>query len=329
MTTSRGPKSERDWRPVADSEALRARAKLLRELRDFFEARGILEVETPQLVGHATTDLHLASFSTLFRGPGADEGNELFLSTSPELAMKRLLAAGSGPIFQICRAFRNGESGRRHNPEFTILEWYRPGFDHFALMREVEELLVLALGIGKCDRCTYEDLFTESLDLSPHRASVATLEEAATERGLSISSFAGVDEGLQFLLAELIEPDLGKELPIFVYDFPASQAALARIRPGDPPVAERFEVYFKGVELANGFHELRDADEQRRRFDDDRVNRKRMGLPIPEIDEAFLQALQAGIPQCAGVALGLDRLLMLQTGAESIDEVLAFPLGRA
>ncbi len=327
MTTSHGPKS--DWRPLADTQTLRARAELLRELRAFFSARGVLEVETPQLVSHATTDTHLASFATRFSGPGAHDGQELYLSTSPELAMKRLLAAGSGPIFQICRAFRNGEKGRRHNPEFTILEWYRPGLDHIALMAEIEELLAVALGVDRCDRITYQAVFEEELGVSPHQTSVALLEEVAADRDLSLSSFADVDEGLQFLLAEVIEPSLGIDRPIFVYDYPVSQAALARIRSDTPPVAERFEVYFKGVELANGFHELADAEEQRRRFEDDRASRERRGLPIPQLDEAFLDALDFGLPQCAGVALGLDRLLMLQIGADTIEEVLAFPLCRA
>jgi len=329
VSTSREPRSEEDWRPAASLEALRARAELLRDLRAFFYARGVLEVETPQLVRHAVSDLHLASFDTRFYGPGADAGTDLYLTTSPELAMKRLLAAESGPIFQICRAFRNGERGRRHNPEFTILEWYRPDFDHLALMQEVEELLAAVLGVTSCDRITYQGIFEEIAAFSPHQATVPLVEEAAARGGISLSSFSDVDEGLHFLFTHLIEAQLGAERPIFIYDYPASQAALARVRQGDPPVAERFEVYFKGLELANGFHELVDAAEQRKRFEDDRANRKRMGLQVPDLDDAFLDALAAGLPKCAGVALGVDRLLMLKIGAATIDEVLAFPLERA
>jgi len=331
VPTSRAPRSESEgaFAPSASLDVLRARARLLRRIRAFFDSRGVLEVETPALSRRAVTDVHLESFFTRFTGPGEADGGALFLVTSPELAMKRLLAAGSGPIFQISRAFRNGERGRLHNPEFTMLEWYRPGFDAAALQDEVEALLADVAGAGPCARRSYASLFEETLELDPHRATLETIAHAV--RGLAVDAPppGGVLEGLQVLFTHAIEPTLGAVDPVIVFDYPAGQAALARLRPGDPPIAERFEVYWRGIELANGFHELGDAVEQARRFERDRQERRRLGLPVPAADERFLAALAAGLPDCSGVALGVDRLLMLCVGARSIDEVLAFPLERA
>ncbi|HEX2463831.1 MAG TPA: EF-P lysine aminoacylase EpmA [Thermoanaerobaculia bacterium] len=332
MPTSPGPKSrDAGWEPSASIDALRARADLLQRIRAFFNQRGVLEVETPALSQRAVTDVHLASLSALYRGPGVTtDGLSLFLVTSPELAMKRLLATGSGPIFQIARAFRDGERGRQHNPEFTLLEWYRPGFDGVALQEEVAALLREVAGAARCDRRSYASLFEETLALDPHRAGLDAVIDAMRRTGLQAPPPADADEGLQLLFSHSIEPRLAASpAPVIVFDYPRGQAALARLSASDPPVAERFEVYWRGLELANGFHELTDAAEQRRRFERDREQRHRRGLPVPLADERFLSALEAGLPECSGVALGVDRLLMAMLGARSIDEVLAFPIERA
>ncbi|HEX4955199.1 MAG TPA: EF-P lysine aminoacylase EpmA [Thermoanaerobaculia bacterium] len=317
---------ESSWRPTAPLEHLRRRAELLRTIRSFFHQRGVLEVETPQLAAATVTDLHLASLSCQLAGP---ESPRLFLQTSPEFAMKRLLAAGSGAIFQICKAFRDDERGRRHNPEFSLLEWYRPAFDHHRLMDEMDQLLAATLGVPAARRLTYAELFEGELGVDPHRSDEAALTAAAERAGLDVPPGLDRDGLLHLLLACALEPRLGFDRPAFLFDFPASQAALARLRPGTPAVAERFEVYVRGMELANGFHELADPGEQRRRFEADLAARRNLGLPEVPIDEHLLAALEAGLPDCAGVALGLDRLVMLALGADSIEEVLAFPIERA
>ena len=317
-----------DWRPTAELEALRARASVLSALRAFFAERGVLEVETPLLAAATVTDPVIESLEA---GPGAGTDREsLYLQTSPEYAMKRLLAAGSGPIYQVAKAFRDGEAGDRHNPEFTLLEWYRPGFDHHRLMDEVDDLLAHLLATPRGERLTYAELFERELGLDPHRATQAELEAAARASDAGEPP-SGLDRDalLDLMMGTVLEPRLGRGRPTFVHDYPASQAALARVRPGPPPVAERFEVYVAGVELANGFHELADAEEQRRRFLADLETRRRAGQSTPALDERFLAALEAGLPDCAGVALGLDRLVMLAAGKPSIRDVLAFPTDRA
>ncbi len=320
------------WRPSASLERLQLRARVLARIRTFFSERGVMEVETPVLSAAAATDPSLSSFSACYQGPGAASGRELYLQTSPEFAMKRLLASGSGPIYQICKAFRNGESGRQHNPEFTMLEWYRPGFKLQTFMDEVEALVCELLELPSAERISYAELFKRHLGLDPHTASLSTLSACATENGLLLSSAlmeSDRDVWLALLLTHLIEPSLGIERPVFIYDFPVSQAMLARISPGEPPVAERFELYVTGVELANGFFELCDGEEQRSRFQADRLRRKHLGLPSVPIDEHLLSAMESGLPESVGVALGVDRLVMLYGGTDSIDEVIAFPLQRA
>ena len=309
------------WQPTAPLEALRLRAELLARIRGFFETRGVLEVETPVL-GHATvTDPYIESIRA---------GN-LFLQTSPEYAMKRLLAAGSGPIFQICKAFRAAESGSRHNPEFTMLEWYRPGFDHHDLMDEVDLLLKKVVGAGDAERETYEGLFQHHVGANPHRADAAELERAGRAHGVTVSASSSLsrEDWLNLLMAQVIEPKLGQKVPVFVYDYPADLAALARIRPGDPAVAERFEVYFRGTELANGYHELTDAREQRERFRRDVEKRRALGYDDVELDERLLRALEVGVPASAGDALGVDRLVMIAASAHSLRDVLSFSSDRA
>lgn len=320
-----------DWRPSGTWETLRRRAELLAALRAFFVERGVLEVETPVLCSAGSTDLHLGQFSTQYLPPGAASGRPLFLQTSPEFCMKRLLAAGSGPIYQITKAFRNSEVGRCHNPEFTMLEWYRPGYDHHDLMDEVDALLQRVLGVPLAERITYGALCEQHLGLDPHQTTLVDLRACATRLKLSVSGALGDDHDawLQLLWTHVVEPQLAcAGRPVFVTDYPASQAMLARLRLGPPMVAERFELYVHGMELANGFHELTDAVEQQRRFAQDRRHREALGLPAMEMDEQFLAALAHGLPACSGVALGVDRLMMVLIGARDIAEVLSFPQDR-
>jgi len=322
--------SERErWRPTASIEALRLRAEILASIRAFFAERQVLEVETPLLASAPVTDLHLHALSCRYRGPGADEGLELFLQTSPEFAMKRLLAADSGPIYQICRAFRDAEAGRRHNPEFTILEWYRPGWDHHRLMDEVDELLGEILGTLSGERLTYRDAFARHAGVDPHGDTDASLRSRVEDLGVMSARELSRDDLLDLILTHTIEPRLGHCQPTFIHDYPASQAALAQVRDGDPPLAERFEVFVEGLELANGYHELTDPAVQRQRFEADLAARRDAGLPEVPIDEHLLAALDHGLPHCAGVALGFDRLVMLAMGTRQISEVLAFPIDRA
>lgn len=301
----------------------------------FFSARDVLEVETPTLSSAGTTDPHIHSFATAYSGPGQRHGQRLYLHSSPEFPMKRLLAAGSGCIYQIAKVFRDGEAGRYHQPEFTLLEWYRVGFDQHRLMREVARLVQDLLDqpslLQDPEYLSYAAIFQRHLRIDPHRATVAQLKTCAAAQDLPCPPGMpedDIDPWLHWLLSHCIEPHLGRDRLTFIYDYPASQAALARIRPGDPPLADRFELYYRGIELANGFHELSDADEQRRRFTADNQRRVARGLaPIPP-DEYLLAALAAGLPDCAGVALGLDRLLMLATDNAALEDVLAFPLER-
>lgn len=320
-----------EWRPSAGLEALRQRASTFAAIREFFAERGVLEVDTPWLVAAGAMDPNLQSLSVAYDGPGAPSGGRLWLQTSPEHAMKRLLAAGAGSIYQITHAFRAGERGLLHNPEFTLLEWYRLGWDHHALMDEVAALCRHLLGDCAVERLTYAQAFCIHLGVDPLEAPRRTLEARASELGLGRAALAalGRDALLDLLLSHRVAPALGCGRLTFVYDFPASQAALARLRPDDPRVAERFELFSAGIELANGYHELTDAAEQRLRFDRERALRARLGLALPEIDERLLAAMEAGLPACAGVAMGLDRLIMRAFGASRIDEVLAFPIERA
>lgn len=318
--------SDKDWRPGATIDLQRTRARILSGIRAFFCARDYLEVETPLLGAHTVTDPNIDSFRI------KDGEQYRFLQTSPEYHMKRLLAAGSGPIFQIARVFRYREQGRWHNPEFTLVEWYRPGFDYWQLMDEIAELLqaVFALAEGPQQlvatprRCTWRELFIEHLQLDPLAASWPQLFDRLPAQ---LGEVQGLVEGerdplLDLLFSTVIQPSL-KGL-VFVHDYPASQASLARLCQDDPRWAERFEVFIDGVELANGFGELTDADEQRRRFARDRQQRQARGEFVPEVDERLLSALASGIPDCAGVAIGLERLLMAVTGASDIRDVMSF-----
>lgn len=321
-----------DWRPSASLEVIKERADMLRQIRAFFHARGVMEVDTPVLSAAANTDPQISSFTTHYEGPAAPPDGRMFLHTSPEFAMKRLLVAGSGAIYQLCKVFRNGEAGRRHNPEFTLLEWYRPGYDHHALMDEVEALLtgVLPARVKTSRRISYRQAFIEHAGFDPLAAGMELIRECAGRHGLN--DIVGLDRQdrdgwLDLLIDQVVIPNLNGM--VFIYDYPASQASLARINPEDPRVAERFECFIDGMELANGFHELTDAGEQQQRFLAD--NRKREGnaRPALPLDHRLIDALQQGMPACAGVALGVDRVLMLRAGVSSIAEVLAFPIDKA
>lgn len=319
------------WAPGASLAALQARARLLARVRGFFAARDVMEVETPLLASTSGTDPALEPLRTRYQGPGHAAGLALFLQTSPEFAMKRLLAAGSGAIYQICKAFRDGESGRRHNPEFTIVEWYRPGFDLSDLIAEVAELVRLALAMPTLvvERIPYQQLFARVLELDVLRADPTQLRAAAQRAGVAGVADLVLDRDgwLDLLMSHALEPTLGRDRLTFITDYPASQAALARLNP-DGQTAARFELYYQGVELANGFHELVDTDEQAARFETDNCARRRAGRrPLP-VDCHLLAALEHGIPDCAGVALGLDRLLMLGLQATDLDQVIGFTLPR-
>jgi len=327
-----------DWRPSASPGVLRERAQLLARAREFFAARRVLEVDTALVVNAPVSDVHIASASVTLGAaqPGAATAPPLYLHTSPEYAMKRLLAAGSGDIYQICHVVRGDERGRLHNPEFTLIEWYRVGMPLAALMDEVEALTRSLLGPAAAarrgERLSYAEVFRRELGLDPLAAPSSELARAAARFGLEArAADAGGDRDglLEFLMAVAVGPRLGRGALTCVHGYPASQAALARLDPQDPRTALRFELYCEGVELANGFQELQSAGEQRARFTRDNAERARAGLPVAPADERLLAALGAGLPECSGVALGFDRVLMLAVGAEHIDEVLAFPTSRA
>lgn len=320
-----------NWTPSATLDIVKLRARMLAGIRAFFANRGVLEVETPNLSAAATPDPALHSLATRYTGAGTPHGQTLYLHTSPEYPMKRLLAAGSGDIYQLCKVFRDGEAGRRHNPEFTLLEWYRVGFDHHDLMAEVAELVSeLWAGDRKVEKLSYQDAFEHFAGIDPHGADMSALAECARRHGIATDGLGLTDSDgwRDLLLTHVVEPNLGRGRLTFIYDYPATQAALARVRPGDPPLASRFELYVEGIELANGFHELNNATEQRRRLQENRRRRIEQGLPDVPLDEAFLNAV-GNLPDCAGVALGVDRLVMLAAGAHSLQAVLAFPIDRA
>jgi lysyl-tRNA synthetase class 2 len=288
----------------------------------------VLEVETPALVNAPVSDVNLGSAKVFVAGREAP----LFLHTSPEYAMKRLLAAGSGDIYQVCRVYRGAERGRQHNPEFTMLEWYRLGFSLEDLMNEVAELTRGLLGPAlPVEMLSYREAVARHTGFDPLDAPDTDLRRCAQALGFDErqSQAAGRDELLDLIVGAQVGPSLGAKALTFVHRYPASQAALARLDAADPRVALRFELYHRGVELANGYHELSDAPEQRRRFAADQESRQRRKLPVNTLDPHLLAALEAGLPDCAGVALGFDRVLMLAQNAASIDDVLAFPVERA
>ena len=318
------------WQPTATLERLQQRAHIIHTIRQFFAERGVMEVETPLMSHYTVTDPHVVGIPAIYSEIGSDVEKRMYLQTSPEYAMKRLLAMGSGSIYQICKTFRQGEVGRLHNPEFTMLEWYRLGFDHHALMDEMDALLQATLKSAPAERLSYGEVFQQQLGFNPHNVTVAELASVAKQQSIQLAgTLPNRDAWLDLLWTHCIEPVVGQERPLFLYDFPVSQAALAKIRQTNPPVASRFEVYFKGIELANGFHELQDVDEQAARFATDQAFRKQQGFPDKAIDPRFLAALQNGLPDCAGVALGVDRLIMLALGCKRVSEIVSFAFEQA
>jgi len=322
------------WKSSAGIHALQARAKLYTDIRSFFKDRDVLEVETPLLCHAAVQDPHLHPIPALYLPFGASSAKTLYLQTSPEFAMKRLLASNVGAIYQLCKAFRNGEEGKWHNPEFTILEWYQPGFDHFQLMDETDEFLAFILHAPKAERITYQQLFMKYLKVDPFHAPLTELQNTAMSIGINIDENPQPslerDDWLNLLMTHGIEHKLGFTHPVMVYDFPASQASLAKINQRSSfDVAERFEVYIEGMELGNGYHELTDGFLQEHRFQQDMGVRAALNHPAIPLDHHLVNALKAGMPECAGIAVGIDRLLMLRLKVKDISEVLAFPVSRA
>ena len=321
-----------DWRPSASFETLRLRAALNARIRDFFARRGVVEVETPVLSMAGNTDPNIASFSLQFGGRTDGAPRTRWLRTSPEYPLKRLLAAGFGDCYELGRVFRDGEAGGRHNPEFTMLEWYRLGYDHQRLIAETAELVQAALTLvgreATLERVAYRELYRERLGLDPASADESELRAALGDVVIDPDGLTR-DDWLDLLMTHRLQPGFAPDRLLAIYDYPASQCALARVRADDPPVAERFELYLGPLELANGYHELADADEQGTRFQRDVNLRAQRGAPAPPRDEAMLAALGTGFPDCAGVALGVDRLLMAMLGVPRIADVLAFDFARA
>ncbi len=325
------------WQSSASNEILLERALMLKNIRAFFYERGILEVETPLLSRYSTTDPHLNSLPSRFRDQSC------YLNTSPEYAMKRLLAGWKKPIYQICKAFRDDELGVNHNPEFTMLEWYRPGYDTEKLMAELAELVTnvcqsskkLAMRTVPFESLSYQQAFTDFVGINPHQATTAECYQAAKSHNVEIPQGLGltddVNDWLDWLLTQQVLPSFNKNGLTFLYDYPASQCALAKIvkNAQQVSVAKRFELFFGELELANGFHELTDAEEQLQRFELENKARKKNGLNCGQIDENFIAALHSGLPECSGVAVGLDRLLMVLIKVVHIEQVISFPWGKA
>ncbi|MBF0310035.1 MAG: EF-P lysine aminoacylase GenX [Magnetococcales bacterium] len=309
-----------DWRPGPSIEALRRRAEWMRQVRSFFEERGLLEVETPLLVAALAPEIHIDPVSCASPFPG--DARPWYLLPSPEVHMKRLLAAGSGAVFQISRCFRRGEWGQHHNPEFTMLEWYRPGWDLEALMEEVCDLIRLFSPQERFLFWSFREAFQEFADLDPFEASPEEMRARLPE---GVPSDLDREALWDLLLNARVEPALhALDAPVLLTAFPASRAGMSRILPGEPPLAQRFELYWRGLELANGYQELTDASQQAQRLQEANLWRGNNALPPLPVDGDFLQALQAGMPECAGVAVGLDRLFMALERVETIGEIMAF-----
>lgn len=312
-----------DWQPTASLENMKTRARILQGIRAFFAQQKVLEVETPVLSAAAITDPQLESLSAGF------QQSDYYLQTSPEFYMKRLLAAGSGDIYQLARVFRDDELGRYHNPEFTLLEWYRQGYDHHQLMSEIEKLLKALLQTDELTivKISYRQAFIDQLQIDPIEADTGALKKCAEKNKIEIPQGMDVenkDMWLDWFMLERIAPSFAKDSFTFLYDYPASQAALARLNESDPRLAHRFELFFGELELGNGFYELTDANEQQTRFENENKIRQQRGQKMMPIDEKLLGALRSGLPECSGFALGLDRLLMLLTSANHIREVISF-----
>lgn len=324
--------AQKGWQPTASHEVLLERALLLKNIRAFFAARAVIEVETPLLSQNSTTDPHLDSLQSRFRG------QPCYLNTSPEYAMKRLLADWNKPIYQVCKAFRDDELGPNHNPEFTLLEWYQPGYDAVQLMNELADLVTNLCQLSKVstidkvrfESFSYQQVFENFVGINPYQTTAIECYQFARANNVTIPQGLVADDALNdwldWLLTQQVLPAFNKDGFTFLYDYPASQCALAKIAKNEQQVmvAKRFELFFGEIELANGFHELTDASEQLKRFQFENMMRRQAGKEPGQIDENFIAALHSGLPECSGVALGLDRLLMVLTSNLSIDQVLSF-----
>lgn len=310
---------------------LHLRARLYALIRAFFAERSVLEVETPILSAAGNTDPNIESFRTAFHGHVDAGSRERWMRTSPEYPLKRLLAEGVGDCYELGRVFRNGEAGGRHNPEFTMLEWYRVGWNHHRLMEETITLVEAALAmVGRRAEVWvegYRQLFIDELGIDPMHAPIGQLQVAMEDFGIDPDGLTR-DDWLDLLITHRLQPSFPANRITVIHDYPASQCALAKVRPGDPPMAERFELYLGRYELANGYHELNDAAEQRRRFERDNAVRRARGQHEVPMDERLLAVLDA-MPDCAGVALGIERLLMCLVGTDAIADVLGFPFAEA
>jgi len=325
--------SAQQWRPVAAMDVLRVRADVYEHIREFFKSRDVLEVDTPVVSSSTTPDPHIDSFITdYFPSASQTPGESRYLSTSPEFPMKRLLAAGSGSIYQLCHVFRQAEQGSRHNPEFTMLEWYRVEMSYLELMREVAALVGRLLKQNlPIEVLTYQAAFMRYLEIDPLTVTTGELQRLAEKSGLVCGEQDADDKDfyLDFFMSHQVQPQLGKGQLTFVHEYPASQCAYSKISSSDPRVAQRFELFFQGVELANGYQELTDAQEQKYRFEQQNKKRLLSGKSTVQWDENLVDALFVGMPDCSGVALGVDRLIQLILNLKNIEDVLAFPFNRA
>jgi elongation factor P--(R)-beta-lysine ligase len=315
--------SDSSWQPSASLDIIKKRAALLRQIRGFMDSHNILEVDTPVLSHYVISEPYIQSMTT---ANAAEKETPLYLHTSPEFCMKRLLAAGSGSIYQITHVFRDEESGKKHQTEFSMLEWYRLGFNYYQLMDEISELL-LDIGLSKPDKMTYAQAFLETVQLDPHTAKLIQLQDIGGQHGWGSNS-EDRHALLDFIFSEVVIKHISKSQPLIIYDYPECMAALATLKAEEPHIAERFELFINGMEIANGFNELCDVDEQRQRFEADLKTRREKGLSELPIDTYFLAALKSGLPESAGVAVGIDRLLMVLSGKDDIKEVITFTLDR-
>lgn len=312
---------DKTWQPIAALDIIKKRAALLWQIRDFMDRHDILEVDTPILSHSAVTDPYILSLQTRH---ATEQETPLYMHTSPEYCMKRLLAAESGSIYQIAHVFRDEESGKRHQTEFSMLEWYRVGFDYKQLMDDVAELLT-EVGLSKPAKMTYADAFLEIVNINPHTCELSMLQETSGQHGWGSAS-EDRHALLDYIFSEVVMKDINNRQALFIYDYPECMAALATIKDSEPRVAERFELFINGMEIANGFNELCDANEQKQRFEKELNYRKQKGLTAVPIDQNFISALEAGLPKSAGVALGIDRLLMALCGKNDIKDVMTFNL---
>ena len=314
--------SPKTYMPSASIKNLKLRAQFIQRVRSFFSDENILEVDTPILSPYGTTDINIDSFTTTYF-----DKKKYYLCTSPEFHMKRLLCDGIGSIYQISKAFRNEDVSKVHNPEFTMLEWYQVGIDHFELMRVIERFLKFVMGIPKCDIISYDECFQKYLQFSPLDLTVNEIRQQCLKRlelSEELEQENNKDVLLQLIFSLLIEPNLGEKYPIFVHSFPATQASLAKINEFDSRISDRFELYYKGLELANGFHELSDHVEQNNRFNNDNFKRVHQNKEVVPIDVNLIESLKFGLPKCSGVAIGIDRLLMLELKENNINKVISF-----